>query len=107
MLTFKVVPENGTPFTVKATTRDVLVWEKTTRGRTFADLLREPNLVDYYAIAWRAAWRQKLFTGTLKDFEDSHDIDLDDSEDVVDPEPDPTLPVPYTEPSLPLPSEQE
>lgn len=95
MFTFKVVPETGSPFIVKAGTRDVLAWEKTTKGnKSYAQLLAEPNLVDYYRICHIAAWRQQLFTGTLKEFEDSHDIDLATGEDrdEQDPEPDPTRP---------------
>ncbi len=84
MFTFKVVPENGEPFLVKAGTRDVLTWEKTTKGRSYAQLLAEPNLVDYYRIAHVAAWRQQLFTGTLKEFEESHDIDLSGDREKVD-----------------------
>lgn len=76
MFTFKVVPDSGEPFELKAGTRDVLTWEKTTKGKSYGQLVSEPNLVDYYKLAHIAAWRQQLFTGTLKEFEESHDIDL-------------------------------
>lgn len=97
MFTFKVVPEDGDPFIVKAGTRDVLTWEKTTKGnKSYAQLMAEPNLVDYYKIAHLAAWRQQLFTGTLQEFEKTHEIDLTSGEDEiqepVDEEPDPTPP---------------
>lgn len=100
MFTFRVRPDGGDEFEVKASTRDVLTWEKTTKGnKSYVDLLREPNLVDYYKICHLAAWRQQLFTGSLKEFEDQHDIDLATGEDhpEQDPEPDPTQPVPSSE----------
>lgn len=100
MFTFKVVPDNGEPYTLKAGTRDVLTWEKTTKGKTYAQLVAEPNLVDYYKIAHLAAWRQQIFTGSLKEFEEQHEIDLSfGEEDAADEEPDPTQQAPSTEPS--------
>lgn len=111
MFTFKVVPEDGDPFIVKAGTRDVLSWEKTTKGnKSYAQLMAEPNLVDYYKICHIAAWRQQLFTGTLQEFEKTHEIDLaigeDEIEEPADEEPDPTPPGHSTGDSSNSPSSQ-
>ncbi|MFC6156148.1 hypothetical protein [Kribbella jiaozuonensis] len=90
MFTFKVVPDNGDEFVIKAGTRDVLVWEKTNKGKSYAQLLRDPNLTDYYKLSHIAAKRQGLFTGSLKDWEDQHELDLSFDDEAADEEPDPT-----------------
>lgn len=86
MYTFTVQPDGGESFEVTASTRDVLKWEKTTKGATVARLERNPSIVDLYAIAWHASKRAKLFAGSLAEFEDTcdivtHDEDQDDDED--------------------------
>lgn len=89
MITLTVKPDNGEPYTVTATSRDVLTWEKTTKGdKTFVDLLNSPSLVDFYRIAHIASWRQGLTTAkNLQEFEATCEVDapLED-----DDEPDPT-----------------
>ncbi|HET6742389.1 MAG TPA: hypothetical protein VFH76_25770 [Kribbella sp.] len=84
MFNFKVVPDGGDPYTLKVGTRDVLTWEKTSRDKSYTDLVKEPNLKDYYKLCHLAAWRQQLFAGPLEDFEKSHDLDLmADANDMV------------------------
>jgi hypothetical protein len=108
MFTFKVVPDTGEPYTLKAGTRDVLTWEKTSKGKSYTGLITEPNLVDYYKIAHLAAWRQQIFTGSLKEFEEQHDIDLAyGEEDAADDEADPTRQARSSESSSPSQSEPE
>ncbi|GAB3812088.1 hypothetical protein [Kribbella italica] len=86
MLTLKVTPDDGEPWNVKAHTRDVLVWEKASKGKSFTDLLVSPNLTDLYKVAHIAAKRQQLFSGTLQEFETQTDIEMIGE----DEEPDPT-----------------
>jgi hypothetical protein len=100
MISFKVTPENGEPYRVTATARDVLTWEKTSKGKSFTALMSDPHLADLYRIAHLASWRQQLFTGSLPDFESTCEIDMEDDE-----EPDPTQSAPSAEPSSPSPSE--
>lgn len=89
MITFKLKPDSGDEFEVEATTRDVLMWEKTTKGASFGQFADEASLklADLYKVAWLASKRQSLITADmpLKEFEDSHDLDFDMGE-----EPDPT-----------------
>lgn len=89
MITLKITPDDGPPYTVTATARDVLAWEKTTAGnKSFVDLINEPTLTDLYRVAHLACWRQGLFTGTQKEFEASCEV----AGGVEDEEPDPTGP---------------
>jgi hypothetical protein len=102
MITLKVTPDDGAPYTVTATSRDVLAWEKTTGSKkSFVDLINDPTLADLYRVAHLACWRQGLFTGTQKDFEASCEV----TGGVEDDEPDPTPEGVSTEPSSPSPSE--
>ncbi len=88
MFTFSVRPDDGEEFRVTATSRDIVVWEKTAQGRTFADLAKAA-MSDFYGSAYIAARRQGLFEGTRKDFDASVDLDVEE-----DDEPDPTQPDP-------------
>jgi hypothetical protein len=88
MLRLKIMPDDGEPFEVTATTRDIAKWEKTTRGATFAGFQADQKITDLYRIAYHSVVRQGLYTGTLTDFEDSTDLDvLDDEESEPDPTP--------------------
>lgn len=93
MYDFKVRPDGGEEFEVKATTRDVLRWEKGGKpnSRSMTLMQEEQRLGDLYEIAFYAAKREGLFDGKLSDFETTCDLDLkgvtDGSEpdDEVDP----------------------
>lgn len=89
MITLKVTPDNAEPYTVTATARDILTWEKTTKGdRSFVDLMNEPTLVDFYRVAHIASWRQGLTTAkNLQEFEATCEVAGGLEED---DEPDPT-----------------
>jgi len=89
VITFKVTPDGGEPYTVTATSRDAYVWEKTSRGKTVKTALEGGSIVDLTEIAYYAVRRQGLFTGTLQEFAASHDIDAAEED-----EPDPTHPAP-------------
>lgn len=89
MFKFRIMPDDGEPFTVVATTRDIARWEKTNKGASFAALQADMHVVDLYKIAYYACQRQGIDTPrTLVEFESGVDLDvLDDDEDA---EPDPT-----------------
>lgn len=105
MITLQVTPDDAEPYEVTATSRDVLMWEKTTKGnRSFVDLVQSPNLVDLYKVAHLASHRQGLFTGPYADFEASCEVTgVPDAEE--DEEPDPTRPAASTADSSPSRSE--
>lgn len=77
MLTVKLIPDHGEPVEIEAGTRDVYVWEKTNHGKTFAEFTRDVAVVDLYEIAWHAARRQGVFTGNLKDFVETYEIETE------------------------------
>lgn len=94
MIDFKVEPDGGEPFELKAGTRDALVWERTSKGnKSFTDLLASMNMVDLYHLAHIAAKRQGLYAGSLKEFEESCELHFDEEVD----DPDPTQPAASTE----------
>lgn len=84
---FKVMPDGSGPFEVEATMRDVLKWEKVTPRASLKQLENEPRTADLYHVTYNACVRQGLFQGTLRDFEETCDIEAIGSED-----PDPTRP---------------
>lgn len=83
-----VTPDDGEPYEVEATSRDVLVWEKTSRDhRTFQQLVNNQALTDIYRIAHIASRRLGLFGGDLAEFEKTCDVEQWQEES---PEADPT-----------------
>lgn len=106
MITLHVKPDDGDPYEVTAQARDVLTWEKTTKGnKTFLDLMSSPDMQALYKLAHIASWRQGLTTLTFQQFEASVDVMFE--EDEQEPELDPTQPAPSAGPSSPSPSEPE
>jgi hypothetical protein len=90
MFDFTISPDEGDPYQVTATTRDIAKWEKTTKGASLRQLETEYRATDLYAIAYHAAIRTGMFAGTLKEFQDGADLRmLDDGEDEDE---DPTQP---------------
>src|SRR5690606_19493834 len=92
MMTFEIIPDDGDPYRLEAGSRDVLMWEKAGKGRSFGQFgsgesMRMEHL---YGLAYYAARRQGLFTGSLAEWEQSVELrpvkdDEDDEEGTVDP----------------------
>lgn len=89
MFIFKVSPDDGDPYAVVATTRDIARWEKTTKGASMRQLETEYRITDLYAVAYHAAVRHGVFSGTLAQFQDGADLEVDRPDD---DETDPTQP---------------
>jgi len=91
MFDFKVTPDGLDPYDVTAGSRDVLKWERTTKGKTVGSLSDAATLrmEDLFKLAWIASARQGIYTGSLADFESGVDVEMKDDE-----EPDPTPPTP-------------
>lgn len=83
MLDFRVTPDGGEPYAVKADSRDVLVWEKTGKGKAFSKLMEDLSMVDLYRMAHIASRRQGLFTGSLDEFEQNCKLGFEESEEVT------------------------
>jgi hypothetical protein len=84
MFKFRAIPDSGEAVDIDSTTRDVLKWERTTKGAS-AFQLQEPTFTALYKIAWIAATRLGKFSGTLAEFEETFDLETEPEE-----EPDPT-----------------
>lgn len=82
MFTFKVMPDEGDAYEVVATSRDIAKWERTNKDASMASLQKDMKFGDLYKVAYNACQRQGLYDGTLKDFEESTDLDIVDDEDV-------------------------
>ncbi|PZG14419.1 hypothetical protein C1I95_21750 [Micromonospora craterilacus] len=83
---------------IAAGSRDVLMWEKTTKGASMSKLEQELKITDLYTIAWFAAKRLGHFDGKLIEFQAGVELELlddkskkDEDEDEEGPE-DPTRP---------------
>lgn len=85
MIEFNVKLASGDNFEVSATSRDLLMWEKTTKGASLKTLMDDPKMVDMYKLAHFAARRASFFTGTLAEFEEQAELEFE-----VPDEPDPT-----------------
>lgn len=89
MFNFKVIPDGKDAFEVVATSRDVMIWEKTNKGASLGKVFDDQNLSDLYKIAYIATQRQGLFTGTAAQFDETCDIvpfekEADDENDPFD-----------------------
>jgi hypothetical protein len=82
LITLKVVPDNGEEYTVTATSRDVVMWEKTHKGAKFANL-ESAGMADLYALAFFAAERTGKFAGTEAEFCKLVDIEPVADEDLT------------------------
>lgn len=88
MFDFTVTPDGGDPITVAAGMRDVVLWEKTHKGRALAQIGDATKLSAsiIYELAYSACRRQRLLPdGTTEAaFCENYDIEFD----VPEPEPD-------------------
>lgn len=85
MFLFKLTPEGQDLFEVRATTRDVLVWEKTGRDRSLNGLMEKLRVSDLYEIAYLAAKRQGHWDGSRAEFEERVDLDFEEEQGGADP----------------------
>jgi hypothetical protein len=87
---FKVTIERdqtGEKFELTVTARDILMWERTTKGASLAGFQDNARMTDMYAMAFFAAKRAGVLeSGTLlKTFETDYDVDFN-HDDVADGE---------------------
>lgn len=75
MFTWRVTPDDGEPYIVRAGTRDVLAWEKDKPGRSAQQLTDDFHVQDAYWLAHRAARRAGQFDGTRREFEESVELE--------------------------------
>lgn len=102
MITVTVRPDNGDEYQVTVHPRDVLVWERTSKGnKTWLGFMANMNIQDLYELTRIAAWRQGFTDESKKDFDEHNDVVFAEEDD----DPDPSLPGPSPEPSSSSPAE--
>lgn len=79
MIRMRVTPDSGEPYTIEPASRDVLLWERSGKGRSISRLSEEPAVADLYSLAHTAARRQGRISMSveLAEFEQSVDLDVD------------------------------
>lgn len=75
MFVWRVTPDEGEPYVVEAGTRDVLAWERAQPGRSAQQLQDDFHVANAYWLAHRAATRAGRFSGSLREFESSVDLE--------------------------------
>lgn len=86
MFKFRITDDSATSHELKATSRDVVNWERTTRGASMNQLKDVMRYTDLYKIAYFAAKRHGIWDGSEQGFVDTWDLDVeadqaDESED--------------------------
>jgi hypothetical protein len=90
MMDFLVKPDGGEPYELTAHARDVLLWERAGRDRAFSDFAKRLTMVNMYSLAYFAAKRQGLWTGTLAEFEERVDLETTSDDEDEEGDQDPT-----------------
>ncbi|EHR62631.1 hypothetical protein [Saccharomonospora cyanea] len=80
MFTITVKPDGVEAFTVEATSRDVLNWERTNKGVNLKKLEQAPSMVDFYKIAHFAVQRTGQWAGSVDEFMATCEIEVEDDE---------------------------
>jgi len=81
MFKFTITDDTGVAHDVTATSRDVVMWERTTRGASLGQLKDAMRYTDLYKIAYFAAKRTGLFDGNETSFVEQFDLEVVAEED--------------------------
>jgi hypothetical protein len=75
MFKFKIKADTGESHELTASSRDIVNWEKTTRGASMN------QLKDLYKIAYFAAKRSGVWDGNEQSFVETYDLEVDAEQD--------------------------
>jgi len=82
MFTFLITDDSQNTHELKATSRDIANWEKTSRGASMSQLKDAMRMTDLYKIAFFTAKRTGVFEGNEQSFMDTFDLEIEgDQED--------------------------
>lgn len=84
MMRVWIVPDNGEPYWLEATSRDMYQWEKRGKGRSVDDIIENRSFKARYEVLHLAAVRKQAFSGTLEEFVDTHDFTFSAADDEED-----------------------
>lgn len=74
MFLVTVTPDEGEPYELKVSSRDVARWEKAAPGRSLKRLEESTSMADMYDLSHVSAKRSGHFGGTAAEFLDSVDL---------------------------------
>lgn len=74
MIDLKISPDGAEPYVVTAAPRDILVWERTGRDRSFDSLMSAMRISDLYELAHITSRRLGLTALDRPTFETSCDV---------------------------------
>lgn len=82
MFNITVTPDNGNPYEVSVSQRDVLKWEKADSSRSISRAQEEGlRLADLYELAYHASVRTNNFKGTQAKFENEHELEFEEADE--------------------------
>lgn len=82
MFTLKIIPDGAEPFEIRTGSRDIVKWESTGRGRSIGQLAENLRFTDLTDLAFITADRLGLFAGDIREWRESVDIEVLDSDEV-------------------------
>lgn len=89
MFNFTITDDTGESHAVKATARDIVMWERTTRGASMAQLKEAMRYTDLYKIAYFAAKRTGVVDGSEATFMEVWDLAVETEQDDESADPTP------------------
>jgi hypothetical protein len=81
MFDLKIVPDDGDPFSVTTTSRDIAAWERGGKNRSMGRLAEDLRITDITDMAWYAADRRGLTRLDIVQWRAGVDIDFSLLED--------------------------
>lgn len=75
MIPLRVIPDEGDPIDIDVTSRDVLRWERSGRGKTLKSFEQNPTMAAMYELAHTHLLRTKQFAGDLDELMATVDIE--------------------------------
>lgn len=88
MIDFDLKPEaGGDTIKITADSRDIYMWEKSFKGKSFGALKSNLMMEDLYGLAYTAMRRQRNQQGTLGDFVEQYLLEFKQKIEVADPDP--------------------
>lgn len=72
---------------IEADSRDIYMWEKTNRGKSFGALKNNLMMEDLYSLAYTAMRRQQAWRGSIDDFVEEFALKFKQRVEVADEDP--------------------
>lgn len=86
MMTFDVRPDGRAEFRIVATSKDLVIWEKSFKGRSLAQFDSNPSMTAVVEVAFTACRRQGRWDGTFSEFAETCEVEPIDTTAEKSPE---------------------